>query len=102
MKLLGEIKAYATFILILFGIAGLSIDTFRDGGFLERAWSFAWATVMRHPLLIVPTVVLLAISIFLRNRMTPGKSKNSLLIDVPIYLFMACGAYYLYRWLIPH
>lgn len=104
MKLLDEIKSYVTFVLILIGIAGLSMDTFKDGGFLERAWGIVWDAEMRHPLLIIPTVagVLLVSTMFLRGGLAPGKSKSNPLVDVPIYLFMACGAYYLYQWLRHH
>lgn len=104
MKILDDIKTYLTFVLILIGIAGLSMDVFKDGGFLERALGVVWDAETRHPMLMIPTIggTLLLVSIFLRGGLAPSKSSDngSRLADIPIYLFMASGAYYLYHWLL--
>ena len=101
-KIIDDVMAYITFTLILIGIGGLSFDTFKVDGLLERFLGVVWEAEVRQPLLITPIVggALFLVSFFLRGGISGATSgKANLLNNIPVYILMACGAYYLFQWL---
>ena len=80
--------------LCLLGIVGLSVETFRDNGWLKRALSslFKSDTV----LIAIP---LIFIGLFLANRLlsAPTNDKNKWIGDLPLYLMMGIGAFFLFK-----
>lgn len=80
--------------LCLLGIIGLSVETFRDEGWLKRALGklFTSDTV----LIAIP---LIFIGLFLVNRLlsAPTNDKNRWIGDLPLYLMMGIGAFFLFK-----
>lgn len=85
--------------LIVIGISGLSWDAFKDDGWVEQRIGAIWGEGFRHPIIIAPIIIgtLLAANAFLHGTLGPGKGRRS--AQLLIYVFVAAGLYYCYKWL---
>lgn len=97
-KIVGAAWTYIVFTLVLIGITGLSLECFKDNGWVERIFDVVWEAEVRSPLLITPILggALLLISIFLRGGLETGK--GHIPSDLLLYGIMAYGAYTSYQW----
>ena len=80
--------------LCLLGIVGLSVETFRDDGWLKRALSSLFNS--DTALIAVP---LIFIALFVANRLlsAPTDDKKKWIGDLPLYLMMGIGAFFLFK-----
>lgn len=83
-------------ILMLVGLAGIAMEFFKDGGWLKTALSWLFDTTTH--MIFIPVIVFI---LWLLNRMmsspNPDKSKKS--GNIPMYIMMAIGAFYVFRFL---
>ena len=84
--------------LIVIGVTGLSWSIFEPDGVLSKVIGGMWDAESQHPILIVPTVIgsYFAIRAFLNGGLVPGK--GALPAQLVVYLMVAVGIYYSYKW----
>lgn len=80
--------------LMLVGVAGIAMEIFREDGWLKilMAKIFQSTTSM----LLIP-VIIFALWLVNRWMTSPNKAEISKSGDLPLYVMMAVGAYYLFR-----
>lgn len=80
--------------LCLLGIIGLSVETFRDDGWLKRGLS---SLIDSESLLVA--IPLIFIGLFLVNRLlsAPTNAKTTWVGDLPLYLMMGIGGFFLFK-----
>jgi ABC-type phosphate transport system permease subunit len=93
-SLLETILATIRLGLCLIGIIGLSVETFRDDGWLKRALS---SLINSESVLIA--IPLIFIGLFLINRLlsAPTSEKTTWVGDLPLYLMMGIGVFFLFK-----
>lgn len=99
-NILEYIESFATVMLVLAGIGGISWHLFRDDGWLEMAFGNIFELHIQYPLIAIP--VTFAAFILLRmwreNRLAHGRLKE--LPNIFIYTLMALGVYFIgYFWI---
>jgi len=84
----------AQFGLMLIGLIGISIEFFRDNGWLKQI-----ITKMANSPLGLFSFPLLFVALFLLNKWMSGKTdgKASARGNLPMYLMMAIGAYFVFN-----
>lgn len=91
---LSNIAAIGRMGLLILGLIGIAIEIFREDGWLKTllAKIFQSTTSM----LSIPVIIFV---LWLLNRWmtSPNKSETSKSGDLPMYMMMAIGAYYLFR-----
>lgn len=80
--------------LMLTGIIGIAVEIFREDGWLSNFLSklFESTTTM----LWIP-VIIFVLWFLNRSISTPNKSETKKSGDIPMYIMMAIGAFYLFR-----
>lgn len=91
---LSSILAILRMVLMLVGIFGITFELFRENGWLSEMFGGV-VTSTGNMLIMVGTLICL----WLLNRWlsSPRKSEVKRIGDLPMYLMMAAGIYYLYR-----
>ncbi len=91
---LSNLVAIGRLGLMLVGLIGIALELFRDDGWLKTLLGkiFQSTTTM----LSIPVIILV---LWLINRWltSPNKSETSKSGDLPMYVMMAVGAYYLFK-----
>lgn len=91
---LGSAFAFGRMALMLVGIIGLALELFRDDGWLQKVLAklFESTTTM----MFIPVIIFV---LWLLNRWmsSASKSETKKSGDVPMYIMMAVGAYYVFR-----
>ena len=86
--------AFVRIVLMGFGLVGVALEMFREGGWLSKLMSkvFESTTTM----LLIPVIIL---ALWLLNRWlsTPNKSETKRSGDLPMYIMIAIGIYYIYK-----
>ncbi len=81
-------------LLMLVGIAGIGLEFFKEGGWVKTA--FAWLFESTTRMMFIPVIIFV---LWLLNRMmsstNPNESKKS--GNLPMYIMMGIGAFYVYR-----
>jgi hypothetical protein len=90
---LGSALAFGRLALVLIGIIGLAMELFRDDGWLKKALAKLFESTTS--MMFIPVIIFV---LWLLNRWmsSASKSETKRSGDVPMYLMMAVGAYYLY------
>ena len=94
------IESFATVILVLAGIGGISWHMFRDDGWLEMAFGNVFALHIQYPLIAIPVTfaAIIMLRLWRENRLATGKMKE--LPNIFIYTLMALGVYFIgYFWI---
>ncbi|HEY0563670.1 MAG TPA: hypothetical protein VGD04_10105 [Methylophilus sp.] len=88
------VKSIVAFGLMILGIIGIAMELFKGGGMVKTAFEklFESSTSM----LLIP-VIILALWLFNKWASSPSKSEKRKAGDIPMYVMMAIGAYYLFR-----
>jgi hypothetical protein len=88
--------AILRFGLVLAGIVGVAIEFFKDGGFVLKALS--WLTDSGSHLLMIPAIIF---AMWLLNRWISAEGKGEIKKsgELPMYIMMALGAYYVFKYL---
>jgi hypothetical protein len=98
-QFLKTVWSFTVMTLMIIGIGGLVYNTLRGGGWLQRTLGVVWDAGLRHPVVIVPLVL---ISIFiawltLNGKIAGGKSNPG--ADMFVLGLAAIGGYVVYDWL---
>ena len=93
-SLIATLQAAGEISLVLIGLVGLSVEVFSDQGWFKQLVDKMLYSPMG--LLFIPVAVLF---VFLLNRwmVSPSAGKESGRGNLPLYVMMAVGAYYLIR-----
>ena len=92
-SLLDTIFAVGRFGLMLIGIIGISVEIFRDDGWLKQLIGKAFASP--GTLLLIPLAI--GVLYLLDKVITNAAGTASKKGDIPLYIMMAIGAFFLFR-----
>jgi hypothetical protein len=96
---LADVWGLLAFFLMMVGIAGLSWEIFREGGWGGQLMGATWQATISKPMVMLPLLIggygMYMMST--RGRLTVGKGHP--FSDVIVYALMALGIYFIYRWL---
>lgn len=92
-SLISTLIAVGRFGLMLLGIIGISVEIFRDDGWLKQLLGKAFASP--GALLLIPLAIgaLYLLDKFITNAAGTTSKKG----DIPLYIMMAIGAFFLFR-----
>ncbi|HYN54432.1 MAG TPA: hypothetical protein VES38_06980 [Methylotenera sp.] len=95
-SLLSNMAAIGRLCLMVIGIIGIALEFFRDDGWLKTLLGKLFQSTTS--MMLIPVIILV---LWLINRWltSPNKSETSKSGDLPMYVMMAIGAYYLFRFL---
>lgn len=99
-KTLEYIESFATVMLVLAAILGISYHMFRDDGWLEMLFGNIFELQVQYPLIAVPVTLaaIILIRMWRENRLAKGRLRE--LPDIFIYFLMALGVYFIgYFWI---
>ncbi len=92
--LLKTIMSFAGIVLLIIGLVGIAMEFFKDEGWLKTA--FAWLFDSTTHMMFIPVIIFV---LWLLNRWMSsaaiGEKKKS--GDLPMYIMMAVGAFYVFR-----
>jgi hypothetical protein len=91
---LSTLMSVVSFLLMLLGLIGLGIEFFKDGGVIK---SFVGSLFESTTGMLLIPVIILAGWLFNRWTSSPSKTEKSKAGDIPMYIMMAIGAFYLLR-----
>lgn len=93
---ISSMLAFGRMALMMVGIIGLSLELFRDDGWLKTGLSKLFESTTS--MMLIPVIIL---SLWLLNRWMSSGSKGETRKsgDVPMYLMMLAGAYYLFTFM---
>lgn len=96
-SLMQTVVSVISMVLMLIGIIGIAIDFFKEDSWIKNtlAYLFQSTTTM----LLIP---LIAVVLWLLNRVisSPNKGQKKNSGNLPMYLMMVVGAYYIYQFLL--
>ena len=91
--LMHTITSVGSMILLFIGIIGLALELFKDDGWLKQALS--WLFDSTTHMMFIPVI---AFVLWMLNRMMSGTGEGTKKSgDLPMYIMMAIGAYYVFR-----
>jgi hypothetical protein len=92
-SLLATLAAVGRFGLMIIGLIGLSVEIFRDNGWLHQLLGKLFSSSLS--LAAIPIAILV---IYLVNRwLSASDGKASVKGDLPLYFMMAIGAFFLFN-----
>jgi hypothetical protein len=91
--LVETLLAVGRFGLMMLGIIGISVEIFRDDGWLSQLLDKAFASP--GTLLLIPLV--LGVLYLLDKAITNAAGTASRKGDIPLYMMMTVGVFFLYR-----
>jgi hypothetical protein len=96
---LADVWGILAFFLMMAGIAGLSWEIFREGGWGSQLLGVAWQATVSKPMVMLPVLVGGVAVYFMstRGRLVVGKGHP--FSDTIVYVLMALGVFFIYRWL---
>jgi cation transport ATPase len=80
--------------LLLVGILGIAMEFFKGDGMLSSIWDWLWEDTSHLMAIPAAAVVFWLFNRFLTSQAKGEKKKAG---DIPMYIMMAIGAFYLYR-----
>jgi membrane protein insertase Oxa1/YidC/SpoIIIJ len=91
---LNNMLAIGRFILMVIGIIGLAIEFFKEAGWLKSA--LAWLFQDTSHMTFIPIIILI---LWFINRWisSPSKVETKKSGNLPLYVMMGLGVYYLFR-----
>ncbi len=93
---LQNILSVGAMILMIAGIAGLAMEFFKEDGWVGKMFSFFFRST--GTMLLLPVLIFI---LWLINRWisTPSKNETKKSGNLPMYLMMIAGVYYVYQFL---
>lgn len=92
--LLKTLSSVGGMALVLIGILGIALEFFKGDGILGSIWDWLWQDTSH---LIAIPVVALVFWLFNRFLTASAKGEKKKAGDIPMYIMMAIGAYYVFR-----
>lgn len=92
--LLKTLTSLGGIFLVLIGLVGIAMEFFKDGGWLKTA--FAWLFDSTTHMMFIP-VIIFVLWLFNRWMSSAAKGEKKKSGDLPMYIMMAMGAFYLFR-----
>ena len=86
--------------LVLAGIAGISYNLFREGGWIEGFLGNIWDFNIQYPLIAIPVTIGAIVMFRLWSRDKVVHGKTSKLPNLILYTLVIAGAYYIGRYAI--
>jgi hypothetical protein len=92
--LLHTLSSVGSMILMLVGIVGLALELFKEDGWIGSALS--WLFDSTSHMMFIPVIALV---LWVLNRIVSAPSKDEMKKsgNLPMYLMMGVGAYYVFR-----
>lgn len=92
--LVKTLTSLAGIILVLIGLIGIAMEFFKDGGWLKTALS--WLFDSTTHMMFIPVIIfaLWLLNRWMSSAVVDEKKKSG---DVPMYIMMALGAFYIFR-----
>ena len=96
-EILIYLESFVVMMLVLTGLAGISVNLFRDGGWIERGLGNVWDYTMKYPLIVifVATAALVLARWWRHDHATRGYQR--LAPTIVLYTIMAAGVYFIGR-----
>lgn len=88
------LMSIVSFLLMVVGLVGIGIELFKDGS-VVKSW-IGRLFESTTGLLMIP-VIILAAWLFNRWTSSPSKTEKNKAGDIPMYIMMAIGAFYVFR-----
>jgi len=96
-QIFAYINSFVIIGLVFAGIGGIAYNMFKEGGWLGALFGKFMDAQLENPLVAIPiTIGVVFIGKMWRDRQV-AKGYTSRLPDVLIYIIMAAGVYYLWR-----
>lgn len=92
-SLVSTLISAGRFGLMILGLIGISVEIFRDDGWLKQLLGKAFASP--GTLLLIPIGI--GILYFIDKAISTNTGKPSSKGDIPLYFMMAVGAFFLFR-----
>jgi hypothetical protein len=92
--LLKTLSSVGGMLLLVIGLIGIAMEFFKGDGILGSIWDWLWED-MSH-LMAIPAAAF-AFWLFNRFLTSSAKGEKKKAGDFPMYIMMAIGAYYLFR-----
>lgn len=91
------VQSFVVIGLMLAGIGGVCYDLFKEGGWLGKILGKFWDAQVEYPMVAIPvTIAVVVIGKMWYDRQIE-KGRTSKLPNVLIYVVMAAGVYYIWR-----
>ena len=91
---LDTLKSAVALILMILGLVGIGVGLFKKNSPIILA--FAWVFEKNSHIVVIP-LALGAFWLFDKMTSSPSPSENKKAGNLPMYIMMALGAYYLYK-----
>lgn len=90
--------SYVAFTLVLIGVAGVSWETFKDGGWASQFLDSVLGSHVRNPLTAAPIVIALFFLVprLLRGQLATGRSLS--LTNVLLFAMIVAGLHFSMKW----
>jgi hypothetical protein len=96
-QIIDYVNSFVTIALVLAGLGGVSYNIFREGGWITTVFGKFVDVQMENPLIAIPvTIGAVFIGKMWYDRQVEH-GKTSRLPDVLVYVIMAAGAFFLWR-----
>lgn len=92
--LLKTLTSFAGIVLVLLGLIGIAMEFFKDGGWLKTVLSWLFDSTTHMMFIPVIIFVLWLLNRWMSSAAIGEKKKSG---DVPMYIMMALGAFYIFR-----
>lgn len=93
-SLMQTITSVISMLLMLIGIIGIATDFFKEDSWIKKLLAYLFQST--STMLLIPLIIFV---LWLLNRLisSPNKDKKKNSGNLPMYLMMVVGAYYVYQ-----
>ena len=96
-QLLDYLTSFVTIALVIAGLGGVSYNMFKEGGWLGALFNKFVDVQMDNPMLAIPVTIGAVFIGKMWYDHQVAKGKTSKMPDVLIYVIMASGVFFIYR-----
>jgi hypothetical protein len=94
-SLTNTLQSVGSLLLMLLGLVGIAMELFKEGGWLKS--TFSWLFESGSHMIFIPVIIFV---FWFLNRIissTPDKNEIKKSGNLPMYMMMGLGAFYLFR-----
>jgi len=88
--------SFGGFALVIIGLLGIAMEFFKGDGILGSVWDWLWQDTSHLIAIPVAAIVLWLFNRWMTSSAKGEKKKSG---DVPMYIMMAIGAFYVFRFI---